>query len=651
MSWRRRARMWRPWRATSPCETSRRSSPSWRPRTTSWRRTAEVWRHTAGTWSVLVGRPHARSRSSWRRRTPPTPPLGGGGSAPPLAARAVLAAAEAAAEEALSLGFDAEAACCKAAQAAAAAEEASDSQDLNLANFALSRLSARLATSAQTAEKLAAAAAKSAGRDAEVCRHVAAVAAGLAAARLETGERAMEVGCQKVLELAKASSPDASAAAAAAGQVAGEISRAAGKPLERIIEDAAEAARQAAASLGCDLDATTQLGLGAAGAAAAQAVALSGGLNDSHVAREASSAVAKIAEEALELKTELLEELTRATGKVVECALARARVAAVAAPAPAPEAAKPPEAEDDTRVQELLKAREKSFAALAEMQERCRNQQAEMEKLLKDRTERQEEVQQLRKKLRGAEQELQEAQAQVEQQREEMETMSHTTGDDSVAESQGLTPRRNRKKRNARGGLAFKQARCLDEGVELEEELPRPVSDPNELLIRGLISRSHASSLWHELIIFLLQKAGEDGLPQVTAEGDLKKELQAMAQQLNERLDALSGHHGKDEGMLTKMLKHVGKVTDQVVDTAVLYVDQNVANVSPRPSAAGSDLKESSTPRSPTSPASASLPEGEPTSSATLNFKQTARLRLQARRNRQRTSILSVATTTNEADG
>ncbi|CAJ1349445.1 unnamed protein product, partial [Effrenium voratum] len=434
--------------------------------------------------------------------------------------------------------------------------------------------------------------------------------------------------------------------------------------------------RQAAASLGCDLDATTQLGLGAAGAAAAQAVALSGGLNDSHVAREASSAVAKIAEEALELKTELLEELTRATGKVVECALARARVAAVAAPAPAPEAAKPPEAEDDTRVQELLKAREKSFAALAEMQERCRNQQAEMEKLLKDRTERQEEVQQLRKKLRGAEQELQEAQAQVEQQREEMETMSHTTGDDSVAESQGLTPRRNRKKRNARGGLAFKQARCLDEGVELEEhggtrtgdlrtatarpmagptitpeELPRPVSDPNELLIRGLISRSHASSLWHELIIFLLQKAGEDGLPQVTAEGDLKKELQAMAQQLNERLDALSGHHAKDEGMLTKMLKHVGKVTDQVVDTAVLYVDQNVANVSPRPSAAGSDLKESSTPRSPTSPASASLPEGEPTSSATLNFKQTARLRLQARRNRQRTSILSVATTTNEADG
>ena len=40
-----------------------------------------------------------------------------------------------------------------------------------------------------------------------------------------------------------------------------------------------------------------------------------------------------------------------ATGKVVECALARARVAAVAAPAPAPEAAKPPEA---PRVRDLL---------------------------------------------------------------------------------------------------------------------------------------------------------------------------------------------------------------------------------------------------------------------------------------------------------
>ncbi|CAK9102725.1 unnamed protein product [Durusdinium trenchii] len=56
-------------------------------------------------------------------------------------------------------------------------------------------------------------------------------------------------------------------------------------------------------------------------------------------------------------------------------------------------------------------------------------------------------------------------QTEVEQQ-DDLETMSHTTGEDSsVADSQGLS-RRPRKKRN-HFGRGFQQPKCLDEGVEV----------------------------------------------------------------------------------------------------------------------------------------------------------------------------------------
>lgn len=290
----------------------------------------------------------------------------------------------------------------------------------------------------------------------------------------------------------------------------------------------------------------------------------------------------------------------------------------------------------DARVQELLKAREKTFAAMAEMQERCSHQQNEMEKLLRERSKLHDDLMQSNQQLQESRQQVQELQAQVEQ--NELETLSHTTGDDasSVGESQqgSTASRKARKKRNMRGP-GFRQAKCLDEGVEMPEA-GHKARDPTEVLVRSLTSRAQASSLWYELIIFLLDKAGEEDLPRATAEGEVRRELQLMAYQIHERLKELGG--SESAGMLESVLKTVGKATDQAFDSAVLYVDQKVSSPS-------STVKDGDPDETLQSPARARQSVAESQESA-ATFKQTAseaRARLQARR-KQRSSVLSVAT-------
>eukprot|EP00435_Cladocopium_sp_Y103_P066159 s571_g28.t1 len=291
----------------------------------------------------------------------------------------------------------------------------------------------------------------------------------------------------------------------------------------------------------------------------------------------------------------------------------------------------------DARVQELLKAREKTFAAMAEMQERCSHQQNEMEKLLRERSKLHDDLMQSNQQLQESRQQVQELQAQVEQ--NELETLSHTTGDDasSVGESQqgSTASRKARKKRNVRGP-GFRQAKCLDEGVEMPEAAHK-ARDPTEVLVRSLAARAQASSLWYELIIFLLDKAGEEDLPKATAEGEVRRELQLMAYQIHERLKELGGSD-ESAGVLESVLKTVGKATDQAFDSAVLYVDQKVSSPS-------STVKDGDPDETLPSPARARQSVAESQESA-ATFKQTAseaRARLQARR-KQRSSVLSVAT-------
>ncbi|CAK9063196.1 unnamed protein product [Durusdinium trenchii] len=284
-----------------------------------------------------------------------------------------------------------------------------------------------------------------------------------------------------------------------------------------------------------------------------------------------------------------------------------------------------PQAEEESRdaqIQELLKARAKSFAAMAEMQERCSHQQSEMERLLKERDKLHDDLSSSNKQQQQLRHQLQELREQVEQQ-DDLETMSHTTGEDSsVADSQGLS-RRPRKKRN-HFGRGFQQPKCLDEGVEV----PVPMaSDPTEVLVRSLAQRAQANSLWYEMIIFLLEKAGEDGLPSTSSGGNLRQELQVMAYQIEARLNQLGGPSQEDEGVLESVLKTVGKVTDQVVDSAVLYVDQQVSSPANTSRAGSQCTDEARTPRG--------MARGM--SQESLGAKQAtpARQRLQARRDRK----------------
>eukprot|EP00913_Durusdinium_trenchii_P018245 g17142.t1 len=239
---------------------------------------------------------------------------------------------------------------------------------------------------------------------------------------------------------------------------------------------------------------------------------------------------------------------------------------------------------------------------MAEMQERCSHQQSEMERLLKERDKLHDDLSSSNKQQQQLRHQLQELREQVEQQ-DDLETMSHTTGEDSS--------RRPRKKRN-HFGRGFQQPKCLDEGVEV----PVPMaSDPTEVLVRSLAQRAQANSLWYEMIIFLLEKAGEDGLPSTSSGGNLRQELQ------------------EDEGVLESVLKTVGKVTDQVVDSAVLYVDQQVSSPANTSRAGSQCTDEARTPRG--------MARGM--SQESLGAKQAtpARQRLQARRDRK--SVASVA--------
>eukprot|EP00434_Breviolum_minutum_P034080 symbB.v1.2.030158.t1/scaffold3368.1/size58328/5 len=286
------------------------------------------------------------------------------------------------------------------------------------------------------------------------------------------------------------------------------------------------------------------------------------------------------------------------------------------------------EVDADARVRELLQAREKSFAAMTEMQERCNHQQNEMEKLLLERSKLQADLMHSKAELQESRYLVQELQAQVEQ--NDLETLSHTTGDDASSNAESLhstTSRRARKKRNIKG-QGFRQAKCLDEGVELPIQ-----ADPTEVLLRSLLSKAQANSLWYELILFLLEKAGEE-LPPARSESEVQKELQVMANQIKERLQQICGSD-ETAGVLESVLKTVGKATDQAFDSAVLYVDQKVAS-SPS-SIVGDTVSETrSGPREST--------VSEVGESQVATFKQTARdarARLQARR-KQRSSVLSV---------
>lgn len=288
-----------------------------------------------------------------------------------------------------------------------------------------------------------------------------------------------------------------------------------------------------------------------------------------------------------------------------------------------------------------MKAREKSFAAMADMQERCACQQTEMERLVRERAGDQEELLKLRQQLRNMEQQLQEAEAR-EQLREgdHMDSLSATTGDDtsSLADSLAGSVRRMRKKRNARAGQNFRQAKCLDEGVDVSTT--EGDADPEERLIRILVAKSHASPLWRDLLIFILEKAGHASTAPMTTEAEIKKELQLMAYQVKDKLGSLEGTTPSQEGMLETMLKTVGKVTDQAVDSAVLYVTQD----SPAPEASSRDpevvVKEAFAPE-----------RVDPAQAGADAFKQNARLRLAARRNRQRGSVLSVAASVSSKPG
>ncbi|CAE6947776.1 hypothetical protein AK812_SmicGene15516 [Symbiodinium microadriaticum] len=509
---------------------------------------------------------------------------------------------------------------------------------------------------APSAARAAANAAVTAGLQADAAAAAGFVAAGMVAGKhaLRNGKdmkHAAELGWKTAMELAQAGglSKDAATqvAAQAASEIASEASRSAGKICERVVEDAAEAAKRAAKA---SPSLSTRLGVEAAGRAAVSTVALQAPALDAlQIVKHASGAIAAITREAMPgAEEELVKEVHRATSRVMEEAMnvviAKASHSKEAVLVQSPEVSpNVPNQQNDQedRVKELMKAREKSFAAMADMQERCACQQTEMERLVRERAGDQEELLKLRQQLRNMEQQLQEAEAR-EQLREgdHMDSLSATTGDDtsSLADSLAGSVRRMRKKRNARAGQNFRQAKCLDEGVDVSTT--EGDADPEERLIRILVAKSHASPLWRDLLIFILEKAGHASTAPMTTEAEIKKELQLMAYQVKDKLGSLEGTTPSQEGMLETMLKTVGKVTDQAVDSAVLYVTQD----SPAPEASSRDpevvVKEAFAPE-----------RVDPAQAGADAFKQNARLRLAARRNRQRGSVLSVAASVSSKPG
>eukprot|EP00438_Fugacium_kawagutii_P019506 Skav235639 [mRNA] locus=scaffold358:473816:480755:- [translate_table: standard] len=258
-----------------------------------------------------------------------------------------------------------------------------------------------------------------------------------------------------------------------------------------------------------------------------------------------------------------------------EVSVAPAQEAAVAA---AVEAQQPDlRADSDARVQELLKARdsirEKSFATITELQERCSHQQ-----------------------------------------------------------NAPRASRRARKKRNLPG---FRQAKCLDEGVEV----------PQKALLRASQSGAPmANSLWYELIIFLLDKAGEDDLPTASAKGEVRGELQSMAYQIQERISSCKyvtplkqlGGSAEDDtaGVLESVLK-------SAFDSAVLFVDQKVSSPPTSPPAASGDVDRTS--ETFTSPRGAreSIAVSQESVATFKQIEEDKRSRLRDRIRRQRSSVLS----------
>eukprot|EP00439_Symbiodinium_sp_Y106_P073794 s2032_g13.t12 len=526
---------------------------------------------------------------------------------------------------------------------------------------------------APSAARAAANAAVTAGLQADAAAAAGFVAAGMVAGKhaLRNGKdvkHAAELGWKTARELAQAGglSNDAATqvAAQAASEIASDASRSAGKLCERVVEDAAEAAKRAAKA---SPSMSTRLGVEAAGRAAVSTVALqTPALDALQIAKHVSGAIAAIAREAIPgAEEEVVKEVHRATSRVMEEAMsvviakasqskeafqkaweqqlalveAKFFLKATAFPQAVQSSTnlqKEQQNDQEDRVKELMKAREKSFAAMADMQERCACQQTEMERLVRERAGDQEELLKLRQQLRNLEQQLQEAEAR-EQLREgdHMDSLSATTGDDtsSLADSLAGSVRRMRKKRNARAGHNFRQAKCLDEGVDVTTT--EGDADPEERLIRVLVAKSHASPLWRDLLLFILERAGHASSAPSTTEAEVKKELQLLAYQVKEKLGSLEGTTPSQEGMLETMLKTVGKVTDQAVDSAVLYVTQD----SPVPEASSRDAE--------VVVMEAFAPERvDPAASAQAGadaFKQNARLRLAARRNRQRGSVLSVA--------
>eukprot|EP00439_Symbiodinium_sp_Y106_P073455 s2032_g13.t2 len=497
---------------------------------------------------------------------------------------------------------------------------------------------------APSAARAAANAAVTAGLQADAAAAAGFVAAGMVAGKhaLRNGKdvkHAAELGWKTARELAQAGglSNDAATqvAAQAASEIASDASRSAGKLCERVVEDAAEAAKRAAKA---SPSMSTRLGVEAAGRAAVSTVALqTPALDALQIAKHVSGAIAAIAREAIPgAEEEVVKEVHRATSRVMEEAMS----VVIAKASQSKEAVqsstnlqKEQQNDQEDRVKELMKAREKSFAAMADMQERCACQQTEMERLVRERAGDQEELLKLRQQLRNLEQQLQEAEAR-EQLREgdHMDSLSATTGDDtsSLADSLAGSVRRMRKKRNARAGHNFRQAKCLDEGVDVTTT--EGDADPEERLIRVLVAKSHASPLWRDLLLFILERAGHASSAPSTTEAEVKKELQLLAYQVKEKLGSLEGTTPSQEGMLETMLKTVGKVTDQAVDSAVLYVTQD----SPVPEASSRDAE--------VVVMEAFAPERvDPAQAGADAFKQNARLRLAARRNRQRGSVLSVA--------
>ncbi|CAE7431629.1 unnamed protein product [Symbiodinium pilosum] len=563
----------------------------------------------------------------------------------------LVVAAEAAAKSALDAKTSAEEAAIQVGKALGNTAETMESERLHeLASPVISRAVATLFQSVQgdavSPAKAAANAAMAAGLSADVAASTGFVAAGLVAGKqaLQGGSdlnRSAEAGCKMTMDLAQAAGLSAEEAtflaARTASEIASEASRSAGKTCERVVEDAADAAKRLAKPGSSSLSA--RLGVQAAGRAAANTVAMQApALDAAQIAKNVSSAVAAITREAIpdvEDRHEVVAEVNRAAGRVVEEAMAAVIMKASEGKA-TPQAPASPQQEttdQDARVKELLKAREKSFAAMADMQERCASQQSEMERLVRERAGDQEELLKLRQQLRGLEQQLPDPYHEQLQEADQMDSLSVTTGDDtsSLAESLAGSARRMRKKRNARAGQAFRQAKCLDEGVDISAV--EGDVDPEEQLIRVLVSKSHASPLWRDLLIFILEKAGHATASDV----EIKKELQLMAYQVKEKLSSLEGTAPSREGMLETMLKTVGKVTDQAVDSAVLYVTQD----SPKHSTDAEEVVKQ-----------AFAPEArDPAQAGADAFKQNARLRLAARRNRQRGSVLSVAASISSKPG